>query len=215
MKPFCLGILSLLFFCFFVPVNAGIMAQQGTLEYSSDAQTITDLNTGRVYTSFDTYGVLYNDVLSSIAPGGSKEGWKLADSTIADQFVSALLAEPSNCIGPSEYRASCGQLQDWNDGKLGENFDSTFDYFMFLSTDETIGRPPNEVGFIGIDSFGDIVKGDNWNTIAIADNFAIHADTPANYLLYRDVQQVSEIPTIAIMLLGLMGILAVKSRRQL
>ncbi len=64
----------------------------GDLSTDQNYHIIADTEMGREYLRLDTFSLTYEQTVASTQVGGSYEGWSIADSSIAADFVSAAFA---------------------------------------------------------------------------------------------------------------------------
>ena len=88
MRVYCRLILSL-GLIWGASANASVI---GDLSY--DGSLITDLNTGRMYSNLADLKLLdYAQTLAELGAGGSYEGYSIADTKVADEFIDAMGCE--------------------------------------------------------------------------------------------------------------------------
>ena len=113
---FCLG-----------PVAHAVVITHGNLTTDDTTNFITDTTSGRQYTRLDAFNLNVAGTLAAIAPGGAFEGWSVATSSVADDFIAAALGLSSTaCDGPVA-GLTCGFIGGWTDGDLGQSYTSAFD----------------------------------------------------------------------------------------
>lgn len=200
------------------PINSrAAIITYGNLTTDDTANYITDTVTGRNYTRFDAFNLTYEDTVAATLPGGAWEGWTIADSTIADDFTTALFEAATPCASPADpYGTGCGTLAGWADGVFGATWDASIDYFFFLSTEPTPNKTPNPVGVTAFNPGGLVQDYDDWGTVAQANNSA--GSDPqglqvANFLLYQDAAVVPVPAAIWLFGAGLLGLIGVARRK--
>ena len=171
------------------------MQQRQCNDLSYDGTTfITNTVIGRQYLGFDLLANLtYQQTVDAVSVGGTWEGWSIANTAVADDFIDALLGGPNACSYDSTTvtNGGCGLLAGWADGTLGDNFRDDLDYVFFVA-DETDAA---EVGFVSIrDPSTMVVQHERWSSISQSDWFAAggtEEQTPISWLLYKDASPVS------------------------
>ena len=188
----------------------------GFLTTDDATDYITDITTQRIYKRFDTFNLSYADTIAAVSAGGIYEGWSIATSDIADDFYSAVLGVASTpCTGANVGGANCGQISGWNDNDFGVTFDSSNDYFWFLSTNTTPNREPYLIGLGNIRSTSDVNDYDDWGTEHQADGFGIsNPASPINALIYREASVVPIPAAIWLFGSGLIGLVGVARRKK-
>lgn len=188
----------------------------GNLTSDDTTDYITDTVTGRLYGRFDALPLPSTGIALATQPGGAWEGWSIADSGVANDFINALLGGTSICVGVVPLGTECGTVTGWVDGAFGLSYDSVSEIFSYISTHDTPGRVQTDVGVAQILSSGKIVKADDWTSLATADN---NASSPTDslyrigYLVYKDISPVPVPAAIWLFTSGLLGLLGVARTR--
>ncbi len=183
---------------------------------------ITDTLTGRVYSRQDAFDMTYSQTVAAIAEGSGSiwEGWKIATSTTADEFASAMLYNPttgtssSTCGGADVFGVSCGTINGWVDNSFGASWDNNLDSFAFLSTEDTPNGRNTLIGNVHIHN-GNVLAmfDDSWT---IADLDSAIGPYGVDLMLYNDAG-VSAVPVPAAVWLfgsGLFALTGIARRRK-
>ena len=198
-------------------VNATLITH-GNLTTDDTTSYITDTLTSRQYSRFDAFNMTYAETVSAVSTGGAYDGWSIATSAIADDFYSAALGTSTTpCTGATSIGTTCGSLTGWSDGDFGESYTSSYDYFWYLSTNDTPGRYEYPIGLGEIRGWSSMLRDiDDWSSIYSADYYGgANTQYPINALLYRDTAAVPAPPIAWLFASGLFaaGILRVAKRK--
>ena len=197
-------------------VNAATMTF-GNLTTDDTTDYFWDTTTDRLYLRFDTFNMTYAETVVATSAGGIFEDWSIATSTVADEFYAAAIGDNSTaCDGPTDPHMYCGSVTGWADGSLGASYNQDSDYFWFLSTDDTIGRPETELGMAHINATGRITDYDDWGTSIDVDHYggARYPTLPMNALLYIDPSPVPVPAAVWLFGSGLLGLVGVARRKK-
>jgi len=193
--------------CLVNVANAGIITI-GDLSSDSDGHTIVDNVSGREYLRFDEFHLSYADTLASVLSGGIYEDYKIADSTIMDDFTNKLFGVNNNsCSTNGSVQTFCGTLIGWQDGVFGSSYNANHDLFGYLNTSGS----SNVVSYMQIDynaQGSNVIDIPNWTTVAL-DQHNLASGHPINLVLYKDSSNSTSVPepsTLAIFALGIMGL---------
>jgi len=182
----------------------------GTLSSNDATNIITDTATGRQYTQFDAFNLSVADTEALIATGSGSayEGWSVATSVEADEFIAAALGVASTpCDG--NVTTICGTLSGWTDGDFGDSYITSYDYFGFYNTHA--GHP---IGLVEILYTGRVYSFDSWSSIPSLDSYGIaDPNLSINLLLYQNVADVP-VPAAGLLLLSALGGIGVLRRRR-
>ncbi len=157
----------------------------GDLSTDATYDIIADTVKGREYMRFDQFDMTYADTLASTQAGGQYEGWAIATSSISDDFINAIFSQSgeNDCsTGAFEtYGEICGTRSELVTNPFGYSHNH---YYAYVSTHETTGRAPKDVGIARLNG---LVRDydDKW-TFAQADIFNLAGSDPINFLLYRE-----------------------------
>ena len=179
------------------------MITHGNLETDDATSYITDTVTGRQYTRFDAFDMTVAETNDAIGAGGAYEGWSIATSDAADDFISSALGGVSLCTGNVAAGTVCGDISEWNDADFGASHTNTQDYFAYVSAE--VSAPISLVRFT---ADGIVWDYEPWTSSADLDDYT--GSSAINLLLYKDVPA----PHILGLLgMGLLGVGAVTKRR--
>lgn len=192
-------------------VNAVIITH-GDLTTDDATNYITDTATSRMYSRFDSFNLTYADTLTAIGTGGLFEGWSIATSEVAHDFINASLGGTSLCAaGGNEF--SCGTVLGWGNGDYGDSSNAFYDQFVFLNN--SVDFPLGLFQFTTAD--GSIQKQEIWSTHASRD-FTYVTDhtfgTNLDLLLYKDVAAVPVPAAVWLFGSGLLGLIGVARRKK-
>jgi hypothetical protein len=171
---------------------------------------------GRTYLGLDTIAAWdYTTTFNATQVNGEYEEFRIANTADADYFIGSLFgAEDDNCsavYGPVPQN-HCGTLTGWTHGIFGDTYHTTADLVWFIA-DESAA----EVGLMSFwqsglqqdEAFGSIAYSNMWS------EFGEIAWAPIPWLLVKDtVASVPEPSIIALMGLGIFGLLFARRRRQ-
>ena len=166
-----------------------------------------------MYSRFDSFNLSYADTLTAIDTGGLFEGWSIATSDIADDFINAAFGAPSLC-STSTSISLCGTISGYNNGDFGDSHASIYDMFVYLNT-------PNGTSDVGLVQFssadGGVIKQEEWATHDSRDFTYVEDHTFGNnidLLLYKDVAVVPVPAAVWLFGSGLLGLVGVARRKK-
>ena len=193
-------------------VNAAIITH-GNLTTNDATNYITDTTTSRMYSRFDSFNLSYADTLTAIDTGGLFEGWSIATSDIADDFINAAFGAPSLCSTSTSINL-CGTISGYNNGDFGDSHASIYDMFVYLNT-------PNGTSDVGLVQFssadGGVIKQEEWATHDSRDFTYVEDHTfgqNIDLLLYKDVAVVPVPAAVWLFGSGLLGLVGVARRKK-
>ena len=206
--------LTVLSFAISTAANAAVITH-GNLTTDSATNYITDTTTGRQYMRFDESSLTYAETITAVSAGGIFEEWTIADSTVADDFYSAMLGVSSTPCTGANFEVLCGYVSGWTQSDFGASgVNSIEESFFYLSSNDTPDKAEALIG-IGIwrTSDGRLHDVDDWNGIAQADYTGSIGDG-VSYLLYTDAAVVP-VPAAAWLFgSGLLGLVGVARRKK-
>jgi hypothetical protein len=198
--------------------NAGVISIGGlTLENVGDSY-VTDHVNNVDYLRWDQVRDLnYGQLTAALQTGQAWDGWEIASIGEAHNFVNALLGGSSMCDTMQDVSTECGRAFPWADfetlmGPRCEYCNENGSYAWYLSDNARM----EEVGLVGAVS-GAIVADNEWESIALSDEFALGGDwahAPVGFMLYREHADVPEPSTLAIFALGIMGLATRRFNKQ-
>ena len=183
----------------------------GTLSSNDATNIITDTATGRQYTQFDAFNLSVADTEALIATGSGSayEGWSVATSVEADEFIAAALGVANTPCDGDAFWVECGTISGWTDGDFGDSLDTSYDFFGFYNTHA--GHP---IGLVEILYTGRVYSFDSWSSIPSLDSYGIaDPNLSINLLLYQNVADVP-VPAAGLLLLSALGGIGVLRRRR-
>ncbi len=175
------------------------------------SKIVTDTVTGRQYLGLDVLvGLSYQQTVGVISSGGAWEGWSIANTKVADEFIDALLGGSNACSynGTFDSRTLCGASAQWTDGLLGDNFIGSQDLFTFLADEYSLP------GYAGLgqlyESYG-VFQQEAWIEINATQ---IPAPPHYSWLVYRNNAPVPEPSILALMFTGILGLGIARRKRK-
>ena len=206
--------LTVLSFAISTAANAAVITH-GYLTTDNTTNYITDTTTGRQYMRFDESSLTYAETIAAVGVGGIYEGWTIADSTIADDFYSAILGvSDTPCTGANS-ETICGYISGWTQSDFGASgVNSGTESFFYLSSNDT---PDKTEALIGLGNWrtsdGRLQDTDDWHDIAQAD-FTGSIGDGVSYLLYNDAAVVPVPSAVWLFGSGLIGLVGFAKRKK-
>lgn len=199
--------------------NASIITIGSLSRDTSNNNYISDSLNNRTWMGWDkTFGYTLAETIAQTGVGGVFEGFSVAHTLEAMQFVNALVGENS-CSDPEISMCSIKVASPGNLNLLGVNYGSNNSKISFLNDNDPIPgwndaawlRDDEEYGYDYVNYY------DYGIPISVADNYSINSN-PAfrfGYLLYRDNVDVKSVPEPSTSaLLGLAAIALIWSQRR-
>jgi hypothetical protein len=189
--------------------NAGIITH-GYLTTDTETNYITDTNSGRMYTRLDAFNLNIADTHMLMTSGAAFDGWSIVTADVIDEFYNAVLGVASSpCDGNLLSGKICGTITGWNSLDFGFGYSSSYTHFTY--DNGIIGR----VGLVGIGSSGVIHDYHNWTSQTTwQNNYGPNTTNHINYMLYKDGTAVPEPSTLAIFVLGMIGLASRRFKKQ-
>jgi len=202
-------------------VNA-VTITHGYLTTDDTTSVISDIHTGREYMRFDEFNLSVEDTVAATMAGGIYDGWHIATSDIADDFISSALGMTTTpCTGITTFGVRCGSLNGYVDGDFGASvYPTSTDAVWYFSNNYTPGGLETVIGQVALNRNRDtgqfaVWDYSSWSNESTADYYggATNPTQPLNALLYRDVSTVPVPAAVWLFGSGLIGLVGFARRK--
>lgn len=199
-------------------IASATIVTTGNLSYDNATGIITDTASGASYLGWNNgAGLTYAETLSATLAGEIFEDYHIANQDEAYAFLNAAIfpvAPAVDLVGDDQADSYLELSTTENGLRFGENAGAYTDEVWFLSNE--VGSEAGSI--IVYDDFANVLFRDYGYSIADTDEYAtggLYETSPVSWLLVSNVAStsVAEPSVLAVLSLGLLGLLRMKRRK--